>query len=55
MLRVYGTKGGLQWREDNPNYLYWSSYEKSTRIITRGGPESGEAASRVTRIPPGRP
>ena len=55
MLRVYGTKGGLRWRQENPNTLYWSPYEKSTRIITRGGPESGEAAGRVTRIPPGHP
>ena len=55
MLRVYGTKGGLHWRQDNPNYLFWSPYEKSTRIITRGGPEAGEAAARVTRIPPGHP
>jgi predicted dehydrogenase len=55
MLRVYGTKGGLHWRQDNPNYLLWSPYEKSTRIVTRGGPEAGEAAARVTRIPPGHP
>jgi predicted dehydrogenase len=55
MLRVYGTKGGFHWRQDNPNYLTWSPYEKSTRIITRGGPDSGEAAGRVTRIPPGHP
>ncbi|HZZ62990.1 MAG TPA: Gfo/Idh/MocA family oxidoreductase [Roseiarcus sp.] len=55
MLRVYGTKAGLQWRQDNPNYLFFSPYEKSTRIITRAGPEAGEAAARVTRIPPGHP
>ena len=24
MLRVYGTKGGFHWRQDNPNYLFWS-------------------------------
>ena len=41
MLRVYGTKGGFHWRQDNPNYLFWTPYEKSTRIITRGGPELG--------------
>ena len=55
MLRVYGTKGGLSWRQDNPNTLYWSPYEKATRIITRGGPDSGDAAARVTRVPPGHP
>jgi predicted dehydrogenase len=55
MLRVYGTKGGLHWRQDNPNYLFWSPFEQSTRIVTRGGPDSGEAAARVTRVPPGHP
>ncbi len=55
MLRVYGTKGGVHWRQDNPNYLFLSPYERSTRIVTRGGPEAGEAAARVTRVPPGHP
>ena len=55
MLRVYGTKGGFQWRQDNPNYLYWSPFGKPTQIIGRGGPGSGEAATRVTRVPPGHP
>jgi predicted dehydrogenase len=55
MLRVYGTKGGFHWRQDNPNYLFWSPLGQSTRIVTRGGPDSGEAAARVTRVPPGHP
>jgi predicted dehydrogenase len=55
MLRVYGTKGGLNWRQDNPNTLHWSPLGQSTRIVTRGGPDSGAAAARVTRIPPGHP
>jgi predicted dehydrogenase len=55
MLRVYGTKGGVHWRQDNPNLMYWTPFEKSTRIVTRGGPDSGVAAARVTRVPPGHP
>ncbi len=55
MLRVYGTKGGLVWRQDNPNQLFWSPLNEPTRIVTRGGPESGDAAARVTRVPPGHP
>ena len=54
-LRVYGTKGGLHWVQANPNEMLWSPYEKSTRIVTRGGPDAGEAAARVTRVPPGHP
>ncbi len=55
MLRVYGTKAGFRWRQDNPNELFFSPYEKPTQILTRGGPGSGEAAARVTRVPPGHP
>jgi predicted dehydrogenase len=54
-LRVYGTKGGLQWAQENPNELRWSPLGESTRIITRGGPGSGAAAARVTRTPGGHP
>jgi predicted dehydrogenase len=54
-LRVYGTKGGLHWVQANPNEMLWSPLDKSTRIVTRGGPDSGEAAARVTRVPPGHP
>ena len=54
-IRVYGTKGGLEWNQVNPNYLYWSAFGRPTQIIARGGPAAGTAAARVTRIPPGHP
>jgi predicted dehydrogenase len=54
-LRVYGTKGGLHWVQANPNELFYSPLGKPTQILTRGGPDSGEAAARMTRIPPGHP
>ena len=54
-LRVYGTKGGLIWVQANPNEMLFSPLGKSTRIVTRGGPDAGEAAARVTRMPPGHP
>jgi len=55
MLRVYGTKGGLMWRQENPNQLFWSPLNEPTRIITRAGPQSGEAAARLTRVAAGLP
>ena len=55
MLRVYGTKGGFHWRQDNPNYLFWTPYEKSTRIITRGGPEFGGGGGAGDARPAGPP
>jgi predicted dehydrogenase len=54
-LRVYGSKGGIDWRQEDPNQLIWSSLGKSKQIITRGGAAAGAAAARVTRIPAGHP
>jgi predicted dehydrogenase len=54
-IRVYGTKGGLHWVQAEPNQMLWSPLGQSTRIVTRGGPDAGSAAGRVTRVPPGHP
>lgn len=54
-LRVYGTEGAISWRQENPNELWHTPASGPKRLITRGGPESGEAAARATRIPPGHP
>ena len=54
-LRIYGTKGALVWVQANPNEMFFSPLGQSTRIVTRGGPDAGAAAARVTRIPPGHP
>ena len=54
-LRVYGENGGLEWRQEDPNYLWYTPLGEPKRLITRGGAGSGDAAGRVTRIPPGHP
>jgi predicted dehydrogenase len=54
-LRVYGTKGGLEWTQADPNYLWYTPFGEPKRLITRGGAGSGAAAGRVTRVPPGHP
>jgi predicted dehydrogenase len=54
-LRVYGTKGGFHWAQENPNELRWSPLGEPTRILTRAGPGSGAAAARVSRTPGGHP
>ncbi len=54
-LRVYGTKGGLDWTQADPNYLWFTPFGHEKRLITRGGAGSGSAAGRVTRVPPGHP
>ncbi len=54
-IRVYGEKGGLEWAQEDPNYLWYTPLNESKRLITRNGPGAGDAAARVSRIPPGHP
>ena len=54
-LRVYGDKGGLEWRQEDPNYLWFTPFGEPKRLITRGGAGSGDAAARMSRTPPGHP
>jgi predicted dehydrogenase len=54
-LRVYGTKGGLEWAQEDPNYLWFTPLGQPKRLITRGGAGAGPEAGRVTRVPPGHP
>ena len=54
-LRIYGTKGGLEWAQEDPNYLAWSKLGEPRQRITRSGAGAGAQAARVTRIPSGHP
>jgi predicted dehydrogenase len=54
-VRVYGTKGGLEWVQADPTYLWYTPLGKPKQLLTRGGAGAGAAAGRVTRIPSGHP
>ena len=54
-LAVYGEKGSLEWSQEDPNKLWHTPQAEPTRLVTRGGPLTNEAASRVTRVPAGHP
>ncbi len=54
-LRIYGEKGGLEWEQENPNYLWYTPFGEPKRLITRNGAGAGAAAARVSRIPGGHP
>ncbi len=54
-LRVYGTRGGLEWVQADPNYLWFTPFGEPRRLITRAGSGAGPAAARVSRIPCGHP
>jgi predicted dehydrogenase len=54
-IRVYGSKGGLEWLQTDPNTLWVTPFGEPKRMITRKGPGAGAAADRVSRIPAGHP
>jgi predicted dehydrogenase len=54
-LRVYGEKGGLEWAQEDPNYLWYTPLGEAKRLLTRGGAGAGPAAARVSRTPSGHP
>ena len=54
-LRVYGTKGGLEWYQENPNQLWFTRFGEPKQLLTRNGAGTGPASRRVTRVPPGHP
>lgn len=54
-LRVYGSKGGLEWAQENPNHLWFTPHGRPKQLLTRGGAGALVEAGRVTRIPSGHP
>ncbi|MEM5502716.1 Gfo/Idh/MocA family oxidoreductase [Ahrensia kielensis] len=54
-LRIYGEKGGLEWAQEDPNYLWYTPFGEPKRLITRNGAGAGEAAGRISRVPAGHP
>jgi predicted dehydrogenase len=55
---VYGEKGGLEWHQEHPNYLYVKVPNGPVRVWRRGDDYVGErspAAGRATRVPCGHP
>jgi predicted dehydrogenase len=54
-LRVFGSKAGLEFRQEHPNQLWFTPLGQQPRLITRGGSGGGAAAAHATRIPAGHP
>ena len=54
-LRVYGDRGGLEWAQEDPNYLWFTPHGEPTRRLTRNGAGATEPSIAVSRIPPGHP
>ena len=54
-IRVYGETGGIEWAQEDPNYLWHTPFGEPKRLITRNGAGAVEAAGRLSRTPPGHP
>jgi len=54
-IRIYGEHAGIEWKQEDPNYLYFTKFGLPTQKITRGGSGASDEANQVTRIPPGHP
>ncbi len=54
-LRVFGSKGSVEWLQEEPNTLWYGPIGEPVRRMTRGGAGVGEAGLRGSRIPPGHP
>ena len=54
-IRIYGNKAGLEWCQEDPNYLYFTKFGEPKQKSTRGGSGSMSDAGDVTRIPAGHP
>lgn len=54
-LRVFGSTGTLDWRQEQPNQLWFSPLGESARLLTRGSVGLCAAATQATRLPSGHP
>jgi predicted dehydrogenase len=54
-IRVYGTKAGLFWDQEHPNYVHFMPPDEPAQVYKRGNDYLGEAADRATHLPFGHP
>jgi predicted dehydrogenase len=54
-LRVYGERGGLEWRQQEPNTLWLKWPDRPTEMLRTGGAYLGTLAAANTRTPMGHP
>ncbi len=54
-LRIYGSKGGLEWHQMEPNTLLFKQAGKPTQIFRTGQGYMSDDAKAASRIPPGHP
>ena len=55
VIRVYGTKGSLEWHQEHPNELVVKFQDAPRKIYRRGNSYVSDAAKKFTRLPFGHP
>ena len=54
-IRVYGTKGAVEWFQDDPNNLKFTELDKPTKIITRASKSVSNFSLTSSRLAAGHP
>jgi predicted dehydrogenase len=54
-IRVYGEKGGLEWKQEDANSLLVKGLDKPAEIYRTGGGYNSSFAAHNTRVPAGHP
>jgi predicted dehydrogenase len=54
-VRIYGTKGSLEWFQEHPNYAKICYLDKPAEIISRGRDQMYPHAQDYSRVPAGHP
>ncbi|MCC8393588.1 Gfo/Idh/MocA family oxidoreductase [Paraburkholderia sp. MMS20-SJTR3] len=54
-LGVYGSRGGITWRQEQPDELWFTPLGDSPRVLRRGASNLRRAAAVSTRVPMGHP
>lgn len=54
-IRVYGSKGSITWRQEDPNYLKVTYLDKPAMTLSRGRDEFYPRAASICRTPAGHP
>lgn len=54
-IRVYGTKGGLEWAQESPETLILKRNDQPKQVLRRGWAGTGVEAAAISRLPAGHP
>ena len=54
-IRVYGTKGAVEWLQDDPNILKFTELNAATQIITRASDTVSDLSIQSSRVAAGHP